>query len=69
MGEVAARAVVVTADTTVVEAVVAVASNATAAGDSVCRRTFHHVSQVLHHDHLCRYGDLPIPLVGLLDCA
>ena len=65
----AAVVVVVTADTAVVEAVVAVASNATAAGDGVCRRTCRHVSQVLHHDHLCRYDDLPIPLVDLLDCA
>jgi len=61
--------VVVTADTAVAEAVVAVASNATAAGDVVCLRTCRLVAQVPNHDHFCRCLDLPIPLADLSGCS
>ena len=66
---VAVVVVVVTADTAVAEAVVAVASNATAAGDVVCLRTCHLVAQAPNHDHFCRCLDLPIPLADLSGCS
>ena len=61
--------VVVTADTAVAESVAAVASNATAAGDVVCRRICRLVAQVPNHDHFCRCLDLPIPLADLSSCS